>query len=511
MIRLSLQAKSKQRKVLYSMYQSILHFIEKDIIEIEKVLGNILTGEKDADDLSAEVVKRLNNLACRLISEMYEKLDDSIRESIERKKHWRIERRNEPKEILDVAGMLRFNRTGYEDKRTGKYIYLLDMILGIESHQRLTMGAAAKVLEEAVQSSYAKGGRAASPTESASKQTVKELVHGTVLAFPEPERQEKKKLKNLHIVADEDHVSAQFWKHKGDLEKNKSGSKTNTIISKVIVLYEDVINESGENSKTPRYKLTGKRIFSGVHKGEAENARLWEKVNDYICKNYDMEFLERIYISGDGASWIKAGAGILYKSRFVLDKFHIMKYVNSSVTHLLDSEQDVKSEIWECINSADKRGLVKIYEKILEVTEDGNKYEEVKKALSYFMNQWAGIKIRAEEPKNIWKCCAEGQVSHVLSSRMSSRPMGWSEWGCHQMSVFRAFNLNGGNIIDFLRYQKKREAIEDYRKEQEDLINDLRRKQPEWKYAEQMRMAVPGTERHEMKWLRGIINKAFSA
>lgn len=87
------------------MYQSILYFIEKDIIEIEKVLGNILTDEKDADNLSAEVVKRVNNLACRLISEMYEKLDDSIRESIERKKHRRIERRNEPKEILDVAGI----------------------------------------------------------------------------------------------------------------------------------------------------------------------------------------------------------------------------------------------------------------------------------------------------------------------------------------------------------------------------------------------------------------------
>ena len=68
------------------MYQSILQFIEKDIIEVEKIMGKILTGEKDADDLSQEVVTRMNSLACRWISEMYEKLDDTIRESVARKK-----------------------------------------------------------------------------------------------------------------------------------------------------------------------------------------------------------------------------------------------------------------------------------------------------------------------------------------------------------------------------------------------------------------------------------------
>lgn len=163
------------------MYQSILQFIENDIKEVEKVLGMILTGEKDADALSHEVVSRLNTLACRWISEMYEKLDETIRESMVRKRHWTIEQRNEPKDLLDIAGMLHFNRTGFEDKKTGKYIYLLDMILGLESHQRITLGAATKVLEETILTSYAKGGKAASPMDAASKQAVKELVHETII------------------------------------------------------------------------------------------------------------------------------------------------------------------------------------------------------------------------------------------------------------------------------------------------------------------------------------------
>ena len=493
------------------MYQSILQFIENDIKEVEKVMGMILTGEKDADDLSHEVVTRLNTLACRWISEMYEKLDETIRESLVRKQHWTIEQRNEPKELLDIAGMLHFNRTGFADKRTGKYIYLLDMILGLESHQRITLGAAAKVLEETILSSYAKGGKAASPTEVASKQAVKELVHGTVIEYPNPESVEKKKLKNLHIVADEDHVAAQFWKKKGDLVENSAGNKINTIISKVVVVYEDVINEFGEQSKNPRYRLVGKKTFSGVYKGEAENIKFWEQVRDYIEKNYDTEILERVYIAGDGGAWIKAGTQVIENSRFVLDKFHMMKYINTSVTHLLDSADDVKSEIWKSVNKADKKGLKDIYKRILEITEPGNKYEEVEGALRYLLNQWDGIKIRVEEPSGCWKCCAEGQVSHVLSDRMSSRPMGWSEWGCHQMSQLRAYHWNGGKVIDLLKYQKRKKRQVAHRQEQEALIKELRKKQSGWNYAEQMQGVIPGLEQHSMRWLKDLVHQALDA
>lgn len=40
--------------------------------------------------------------------------------------------------------MVKFKRTGYIDKATGKYIYLLDQVLGLDSHQRITMAAEAE-------------------------------------------------------------------------------------------------------------------------------------------------------------------------------------------------------------------------------------------------------------------------------------------------------------------------------------------------------------------------------
>ena len=120
------------------MYNSILHFIEKDIKEIENLLAAMLKGEKEPHDLSQHIHDRMLGLGGSLIAELYEKIDDEIRESLIRKKKWNIEQRNEPKELLDIMGPIRFCRTGYRDKESGKFVYLLDKILGIEGHQRIT-------------------------------------------------------------------------------------------------------------------------------------------------------------------------------------------------------------------------------------------------------------------------------------------------------------------------------------------------------------------------------------
>ena len=61
----------------------------------------------------------------------------------------------------------------------------------------------------------------------------------------------------------------------------------------------------------------------------------------------------------------------------MLDKFHMMKYVDVSVTHLLDSAEEVKGEIWECLNGRHKKRLQGVYAEILKVTGEGRKYEEV--------------------------------------------------------------------------------------------------------------------------------------
>lgn len=86
----------------------------------------------------------------------------------------------------------------------------------------------------------------------------------------------------------------------------------------MICVYDDAINISGLLSKAPRYELKGKRYFSGVYKETKKNYELWKEVSDYIEATYDTEYLEQIYILGDGANWIKAGCEYIADSQFVL-------------------------------------------------------------------------------------------------------------------------------------------------------------------------------------------------
>ncbi len=71
--------------------------------------------------------------------------------------------------------------------------------MGLEKNQRLTEDAEAKLLEEAVQTSYRRGGEAASLMADVSKQTVKNKIHQ--LQFPEHKiPEEKKEVEFLYLV-----------------------------------------------------------------------------------------------------------------------------------------------------------------------------------------------------------------------------------------------------------------------------------------------------------------------
>ena len=63
--------------------------------------------------------------------------------------------------------------------------------MGIEKHERFTEDAVANLLEEAVQTSYRRGGEAASLEDDVSKQAVMEKIHE--LNFPADDKKQKRK------------------------------------------------------------------------------------------------------------------------------------------------------------------------------------------------------------------------------------------------------------------------------------------------------------------------------
>ena len=113
----------------------------------------------------------------------------------------------------------------------------------------------------------------------------------------------------------------------------------------------------------------------------------------------------------------------------------------------------------------------------------------------YFLSNWTAAKIRLTNRDIVKGCSAEGHVSHVLSARMSSRPMGWSRTGADKMAQLRAYEWNHGDMLALAKYQRKEEKIVEKKEKPilgyREVMRDLRIRHSETeKYAEVMRCSI---------------------
>ena len=226
MLRLGLQTKSIQRKVL-SMINSIQHFQTEGTKKLEKVFINYSADMTKIAEMVYGVKNEVIKLGLDMIVEELENYDEYLRKHKNVRPEWHIVRKDTTT-LLTSLGSITYQKTLFKNKTTGKSEYLLDCVMGMEKHARMTEDAEAELLKEAVQTSYRKGGISACISdEFVSKETVKNKIHA--LEFPENEEvlKEKKVVDYLYIDADEDHVSLQFHEKKGDLAKVENNRKDN--------------------------------------------------------------------------------------------------------------------------------------------------------------------------------------------------------------------------------------------------------------------------------------------
>ena len=418
------------------MYNSIIDFIENDTTKIKKILekylfaGNTLRFEED-------LMRVMIEFGRKIYQECLKEIEENIRQSEFRKKNYYVEHKADRRTLLTTFGNLEIERAYYKPKNGGKSVYLLDKYVGLAPHDKVSLAVKTKFVEEAVETSYQKGGEKACMTEDVvSKQTVKNTIHELEVELEEEIPVQKKKIKNLHIQADED---------------------------------------------------------------------LWLEVQQYIYDNYDTEYLENVYIAGDGAPWIVAGCRVLEKSKFVLDKYHLGKYIHKATTHLDDNQQAAKEFIYGAINERDFDGVMRLLQKCYASIDQEYKKKEVTECARYIKNNWLGIMVRIDDGGAVWGCSAEGHISHVLSARESSRPMGWSKKGVDRISRLRVLTRNEQKIIDLMEYQDKKQRKKNRIECEDQLIQDVQKRKSS-RNEEVLRKAIPGLEKKQFSWMRSIIN-----
>ena len=438
------------------MYENIIQQAMSEMVpDFERIIEKYLEG-KDLAVLNTEMKEQSALLGASIVKRLIEDINRMLRESRERReKGWYVVK-DDTRSLLTSLGEVCFKRTLFINHRTGERAYLADRMLCLSPRERMTEDAVAQMLKEAVETCYRKGGEASSILGSVSKETVKEKIHG--LVFPKekdlPVEEKKKECSYLYIEADEDHVSLQFHEKRGDLKTNENGYKDNTVLEKLVYVHEGV---EKENPKGVRNRLINAHYFAGGYPGE-ENKELAEEIYEYLDRTYDLEKVKKIYLSADGGSWIKGLRDRIPGVTYVLDEFHMQKYLRKMTGHLLDSAEDARAELRRLIRKGKKSAFRDYAEELCSYAEKENTAKAVEEGKRYILDNWQAAVTRLKEKGIVYGCSAEGHVSHLLSSRMSSRPMGWSVKGADCMAHLRAYEENGCSMLKLVKMQPQ--AIE---------------------------------------------------
>lgn len=432
------------------MIKSIQQFQAEGIKNLEKVFMNYSSDMTKIAEMVYGVKNTVIQLGLDMIVEELETYDEYLRQHKQSRLGWQIVRRDTTT-LLTSIGSITYKKTLFKNKETGKSAYLLDRVMGIEKHARMTEDAEAELLKEAVQTSYQKGGISACISdEFVSKETVKNKIHA--LEFPKNTEvlKEKKVVDYLYIDADEDHISLQFHEKKGDLVKLENNRKDNCAIAKLVYVYEGIEKEALESK---RHKLVNPYYFCRGCDGD-RNQMFWDEIYTFMDNHYDLEKVKRIYLNADGGAWIKAGKNRIEGITYILDEFHLEKYLTKLTSHMKDSREDAKKELIHAIKYEKKSDFEAIVERLKDCLETETGIKRIEKSKEYILSNWTAARLRLTRKEGVIGCSAEGHVSHVLSSRMSSRPLGWSVVGMEKMAELRAYYYNKGDMLELVRYQK---------------------------------------------------------
>ena len=338
-----------------------------------------------------------------------------------------IHKRDVPREYLSKFGKVEFERAYFKTEEG--YAFLTDKVVGLESYDRISANLSAELVDRAASMSYRKSAKETTNGE-VTKQTVMNKIRQTKGLELVP-KGTKKKVRVLHVVADEDHVAMQSGKN---------------VIVPLITVHEGI-----EKVGKGRNRCINAKHFCEYGKPTKD---LWEEVGAWIQEQYDIGYIIRVYLHGDGANWIRTGMEVLPECRFVLDKYHLEKSIKKGTA---GSMKEYSFRIRKALWRFDLNEFKSTVEDMLMEVESRKQAEAIIEFKTYILNNWDGIKIRKDEPE-CGNSCTEAQISHVLAERLSRGPMGWSDEGLKYMSKLRVFKVNG-ETVNTKNFVKRNEAV----------------------------------------------------
>ena len=394
-------------------------------------LNSILDNNLFLYELEHNISNSTNTLNLDILRNILEYLDLEYKNSKERKDKYYVQQTRE-RTLITSLGLITFNKTYYKSKNkiNGKYVYYsyLEDCLGIDKWAKMSLSCEVNLINNALDNGMTWASVNTIPNYSISRQTISTKIKNINFNYFENiiKRQTPK---ILYIEADEVHANLQS-RNKGT--KNK--------IVPVILTHE---GHKEDFVKKKELKNTH-YIASSILKTD----KLWEETYKYLDTVYDLNKVDKIFLSSDGGSWI-TGYDIAFPNIiFVLDKFHYKKALNyifkkePNITNIADNY--LRSKM---INEF--KILVKTQYKLYP----DQKNEMIKKQ-NYLINHIDGI-INQNHPDYKCPCSMEGHISNKYAKFITSRPHSYSKDGLENITQLLTMKANKIRLTEEIYYKFK--------------------------------------------------------
>ena len=403
----------------------MLKKVIKDVFDanLKKQLDNIDTNENVMNyvNLLSSLDESLCSIARTSLKTIFESLDHSSKISRERKSKYDIKSSHE-RTILTVFGEITYKRTFYTSKVNSKNYCYVDRLLGLHKYDYFDPYIKALIIEYSANNSMPKtativndliGNRISidAKFKLISRQTVRNIIMNSKISEVKVQRIENE-VEELYIIADEKWIHTQNNNHQDVMEKS-------------IVIFEGI----------EEHALQNKMIFSSLDKTFLDDAL------NYVVDKYDPDLIKRIYLMGDGASWIKnlrhelrfrEGLEVIYG----LDKFHFKQAL-----HHLCFHEELEIIARSYVLSDNKKAFNELCETLIK--EHFHRKDTIEEKQKYIINNWSFI-------NNMYKyklsCPMESQISHNLADFFTSRPKGFAIDTIKKLTTLRMLFKNNFSI-----------------------------------------------------------------
>ncbi len=402
-------------------------------------LSNILDNNLFLHELEYNISNSTYSLNLDILKQILEYLDLEYKNSKQRKALYYVQQ-TRPRTLITSLGIITFNKTYYKSKKkiNGKYQYYsyLEDYLGIDKWAKLSLSCEVNLINNALDNGISWASKNTIPNYVISRQAISTKFKN--INYNYIQTSQKRETPNvLYIEADEVHANLQL-RNKG--KKNK--------IVPVILTHE---GHKEDFVKKKELKNTH-YIASSILKTD----KLWEETYRYLDAVYDLNKVDKIFLSSDGGSWI-TGYDIAFPNViFVLDKFHYRKALNyifkkePIITNIADSY--LRNRMID-----EFKILVKSQCQLYP-----DQKNEIIKNQKYLINHIDGI-INQNHPDYKCPCSMEGHISNKYAKFITSRPHAYSLDGLENITQLLTMKANNIRLTEEI-YHKFKTGTSIYKK-----------------------------------------------